>query len=215
MNQNAFRSISYGLYVISTWDNGRPTGCTANSAMQITAEPATIAISINHDNYTNKCIEECGQFAISVLGEHSDPGIIGTFGFQSGKEVNKFDLVEYGIKGNMPVIQDACAYMTCEVIDKMETDTHTVFLGKIMDADEMKADNPMTYGYYHKVIKGKSPVNAPTYIAEEETAGESYAYVCSVCGYIYDGELPFEELPGDYTCPVCRQPKSVFNRKQL
>lgn len=167
MNRNAFRNISYGLYVISTWDEGRPTGCTANSAMQITSDPATIAISINHANYTNECIQKSGKFAISVLSEKSDPSIIGTFGFRSGREVNKFDNVAYQVKGYMPVISDACAYITCDVIDKMETETHTVFLGKVMDCDVLSSDDPMTYAYYHKVIKGKSPKAAPTYLPEE------------------------------------------------
>lgn len=67
MNKNAFRKLSYGVYVVSTWDNGRATGCTANSAMQITSDPATIAVSINHDNYTNECIQNSGKFAISIL----------------------------------------------------------------------------------------------------------------------------------------------------
>ena len=212
MNKNAFRNLSYGVYVISTWDNGRPTGCTANSAMQITSEPATIAVSINHDNYTNKCIQESGRFAISILGENSDPSTIGVFGFKSGRDCNKFDEVEMAVKGYMPVIADACAYITCEGVDKMETSTHTVFLGKVLDADILKADDPMTYAYYHNVIKGKSPKNAPTYIAEEVTPAKE-KYVCSVCGYEYDGEVPFEELPEDYTCPVCKQPKSVFGKK--
>lgn len=166
MNKSAFWKLSYGVYVVSTWDNGRATGCTANSAMQITSEPATIAISINHDNYTNQCIQESGKFAISILGEHSAPSIIGTFGFKSGRDNNKFDEVEKVIKGFMPVVADACAYIVCDVIDKMETDTHTVFLGKVVDADMLKNDDAMTYAYYHNVIKGKSPKNAPTYIAE-------------------------------------------------
>ncbi len=166
MNKNAFWKLSYGVYVISTWDNGRPTGCTANSAMQITSEPATIAISINHNNYTNRCIQETGRFAISILGEHSEPSTIGVFGFKSGKDCNKFDEVESVMKGYMPVVADACAYIICEVVDKMETSTHTVFLGKVLDADMLKQDDPMTYAYYHNVIKGKSPKNAPTYIGE-------------------------------------------------
>ena len=166
MIKNAFRQLSYGVYVVSTWDNGRPTGCTANSAMQITSDPATIAVSINHDNYTNKCIQESGKFALSILGEHSAPGIIGTFGFKSGKDCNKFDEVEQVLKNYMPVVADACAYIVCEVVDKMETSTHTVFLGKVLDADVLKQDDAMTYAYYHNVIKGKSPKNAPTYIAE-------------------------------------------------
>lgn len=212
MNPNAFRKLSYGVYVISTWDNGRPTGCTANSAMQITSDPATIAISINHNNYTNKCIAENGRFAISILSEESDPSIIGTFGFQSGENVNKFDSVAYEIRGNMPVVKDACAFISCEVIDKMETATHTVFLGKVLDADQMSAQEAMTYAYYHKVVKGKSPKNAPTYIPEEDAPAKE-AWVCGVCGYVYEGETPFEALPEDFACPVCKQPKSAFVKK--
>lgn len=217
MNKNAFRQLSYGVYIVSTWDEGRATGCTANSAMQITSEPATIAVSINHGNYTNECIQKLGKFAVSVLGEHSDPGTIGVFGFQSGRDNNKFDQVKPEIKGYMPIIPDACAYIVCEVADKMETDTHTVFLGKVVDADILRQDNPMTYAYYHKVIKGKSPKAAPTYIPEESQdtprKESEPVYVCGVCGYEYHGDIPFEELPDDYVCPVCKQPKSVFVKK--
>ena len=66
MNKNAIRKLSYGVYIISTVDKDRPTGCTANSAMQITSAPPTIAVSINHDNYTNKCIQESGIFSIGI-----------------------------------------------------------------------------------------------------------------------------------------------------
>jgi flavin reductase (DIM6/NTAB) family NADH-FMN oxidoreductase RutF/rubredoxin len=210
MNKNAVRSLSYGVYIISTWDKGRPTGCTANSAMQITSDPATIAVSINHSNYTNECIKKNGRFAISVLSEQSDPQIIGTFGFQSGRDVNKFEDVAFEVKGYMPVIKDSCAFIACEVIDTMETETHTVFLGKVTDMDLMQDGTPMTYAYYHNVVKGKSPKTAPTYVPEEEKQADKY--VCSICGYIYEGEVPFEELPEDYKCPICKQPKSVFKK---
>lgn len=166
MNKNAFRQLSYGVYVISTWDEGRAVGCTANSAMQITSDPATIAVSVNHDNYTNQCIQSAEKFAVSILSEDSSPSIIGAFGFKSGRDHNKFDEVEHEIKSFMPVVSDACAYIVCEVIDKLETSTHTVFLGRVLDADMLKGGTPMTYAYYHNVIKGKSPRNAPTYIAE-------------------------------------------------
>ena len=214
MNKNAFRNFSYGVYIISTWDEGRPTGCIANSAMQITSDPATIAISINHDNYTNKCINIAKKFAISILGEDSDPKIIGTFGFKSGKDVNKFDSVKYEIKENMPIVTEGCAYITCEVINKMETDTHTIFLAKVLEADIISNSEPMTYAYYHKVVKGKSPKNAPTYIAEEiKEESKNDEYVCSVCGYKYDSEIPFEELPDEYVCPICGKTKEFFNKK--
>ena len=213
INKNAFRNLSYGVYVVSTLDGERPTGCVANSAMQITSEPATIAVSINHDNYTNACIEKTGKFAISILTEQSEPGLIGTFGFQSGKDVNKFDGVEALEKEGLSVITDACCYLVCKVINKMETATHTVFLGEVIAADVLKEEEPMTYAYYHKVVKGKSPKNAPTYIAEEEPVQKEEKWVCSICGYEYRGEIPFEEVPEQFVCPVCKQPKSVFVKK--
>ena len=167
MDTNIFRKLSYGVYVISTWDNGRPTGCTANSAMQITSSPATIAVSVNHDNYTNHCISETGKFAVSILSEQTDPSVIGTFGFWSGKDTNKFEKVAYSVKDYMPVVNDSCGYIACRVIDKMETATHTVFLGEVTGGEVFADREAMTYAYYHKVVKGKSPKNAPTYLPEE------------------------------------------------
>lgn len=202
MNKNVFHKLSYGVYVVSTWDDGRPTGCTANSAMQITSSPATIAVSINHDNYTNHCINETGRFAVSILAEDSDPSIIGTFGFKSGRDADKFKEVKYSVEDHMPVISDSCGYVVCEVIDRMETATHTVFLGEVKGAELFEDKDAMTYAYYHKVVKGKSPKNAPTYIPEEEKAqeeGKGRRFKCEVCGYIYEGE----ELPDNYKCPVC------------
>lgn len=215
INASAFHNLSYGVYVVSTLDGERPTGCIANSAMQITSSPATIAVSMNHDNYTNACIERTGKFAISVLTEQSDPGLIGKFGFQSGKGINKFDGVEAKVEEGISIVADACSYLVCKVINKMETATHTVFLGEVMAADVLKDEPAMTYAYYHKVIKGKSPKNAPTYIPEEKPeekveAKEGGKWVCSVCGYEYAGMIPFEEVPEEFVCPLCKQPKSKF-----
>lgn len=215
MNPMVLRSLSYGVYVISTLDGERPTGCTANSVMQITSSPATLAVSINHDNYTNQCIAACGHFAVSILHEGSDPGIIGAFGFQSGRTTDKFSQTAYEMKNGLPVVSDSCGYMCCKVIDKLETSTHTIFIGELEDGDvfDCQGNDPMTYAYYHKVVKGKSPKNAPTYIPEEDEPKTGAIYQCGVCGYIYDGEVPFEELPDSYTCPICKQPKSVFIKK--
>ena len=239
MNENAFFNLSYGVYIIATWDGNRPTGCIVNSVMQITSEPAAFAISVSHDNYTNACIEKSGAFVISVLGEKSEPSMIGTFGFQTGKDINKFDSVDYDIRADMPIIKASCAYIICKVINKTETDTHTVFIGEAIDADNLLDDAVMTYAYYHKVIKGKSPKNAPTYLADKDTTvdvinldvvkkdviktvviktdikekAENEKYICSVCGYEYTGDIPFEELPADYICPICKKPKTVFNKQ--
>ncbi len=213
MNTKVFHNLSYGVYIISSLDGERPTGCTANSVMQITSSPATLALSMNHDNFTNSCIEKTGKFAVSILSETSDPSLIGQFGFQSGRDVNKFENVLFETKEGLPVLTDSCGHIICKVIDKMETSTHTVFLGEVIDGDIQSASPSMTYAYYHRVIKGKSPKNAPTYLPEEEsesTIPSKTSWVCSICGYVYDEEAPFEELPDSYTCPICKQPKSKF-----
>lgn len=215
VNKKALFNMSYGVYVVSTLDKERPTGCIANSVMQITSEPSTIAVSINHANYTNACIEKTGKFGVSILTEQSDRGLIGTFGFQSGKDTNKFEGIESITEEGIPVVADACSYIVCKVIDKMETATHTVFLGEVIAADVLKEEMPMTYAYYHNVVKGKSPKNAPTYIAEAADVVEKQEkkWVCSICGYEYKGEIPFEEVPEEFVCPICKQPKSVFAKK--
>ncbi len=217
MDLNVLRNLSYGVYVVSTLDQERPTGCIANSIMQITSTPVTVAVSMNHDNYTNSCIKASGTFAVSILTVDSDPGLIGRFGFQSGKDHDKFDGLSFETAAGLPVIQDSCGYMTFQVINSVETSTHTIFIGELTGCSVLGNLDPMTYSYYHNVVKGKSPKNAPTYIPSldgSETASDAPekkpVYKCSVCGYEYDGDTPFDELPGDYVCPICKQPKSVF-----
>ncbi len=213
MNKNVFRNFSYGVYVVSTLDGERPTGCVANSIMQITSSPATVAVSMNHDNFTNSCIETSGKFSVSILSESSAPELIGHFGFQSGKNINKFDTIDYDTIDGLPVLKDACGYITCKIIDKMETTTHTVFLGEVIEGDVLSKEPAMTYSYYHNVVKGKSPKNAPTYIEEDPKEETDTKWVCGICGYIYEGEIPFEELPESFVCPICKQPKSVFKKQ--
>lgn len=213
MNKNVFRNFSYGVYVVSTLDGERPTGCVANSIMQITSSPATVAVSMNHDNFTNSCIETSGKFSVSILSESSAPELIGHFGFQSGKNINKFDTIDYDTIDGLPVLKDACGYITCKIIDKMETTTHTVFLGEVIEGDVLSKEPAMTYAYYHNVVKGKSPKNAPTYIEEDPKEETDTKWVCGICGYIYEGEIPFEELPESFVCPICKQPKSVFKKQ--
>ena len=167
MNYEAFKKLSYGVYIVSTWNEGKATGCVANSIMQITSSPATVAISLNHNNFTRDCVLEGKKFAVSILSENTDPALIGKFGYSSGRDVDKFADYGYALKENMPVVEQACAYLVCNVINTMETSTHTVILGEVVDADVLKDEPEMTYSYYHKVIKGKSPKSAPTYIPEE------------------------------------------------
>lgn len=213
MDKKVLQKLSYGVYVVSAMDGDRPTGCVVNTVMQITSSPATVAVSVHHDNYTHDCIVKSGRFAVSILSQDSDPAVIAAFGFRSGRDTDKFTMVKRTDFGGMPVIADAVGHLTCRVIGKLETDTHTVFLGEVEDAGMASATQPMTYAYYHEVVKGKSPKNAPTYQEETPPKQDKPVYVCSVCGHVYDGDIPFEELPEDWVCPVCKQPKSVFQKR--
>ena len=208
MNKKVLRNLSYGVYAVSALGENRMSGCIANSIMQITSSPATLAVSMNHDNYTHECIEKSGMFAVSILSEKTDPNIISQLGFQSSRDVDKFMNVPFITKHNIAVVDDACGYLVCKVIDKKET--------------------PMTYAYYHNIIKGKSPKNAPTYQPEDLDTVDSASsdssitssnssgngkWVCSICGYVYDGDIPFEELPDTFVCPICKQGKDKFKQR--
>ena len=92
----------------------------------------------------------------------------------------------------------------------MDSPTHTVFLGEVIGAEVLSDNPPMTYAYYHGVIKGKTAKNAPTYLAEKETEGK---FVCPACGYEYGGNVPFGQLPDDWVCPICGMPKSAFEKR--
>jgi len=181
--------------------------------MQITSEPATIAISINHNNYTNSLIDATGRFAISILSEVSDSALIGRFGFKSGKDTDKFADIDYKVVDGMPVLTGICGYIVCKVVNKMETATHTVFLGEVTDAEISDGGDAMTYAYYHKVIRGQSPPNAPTYIPPtvlaDEKSPSNAIYICKVCNYERESEPE-----ADYKCPICGVGKEKFEPKQ-
>jgi len=205
MNNEILRNLSYGVYVVTTNDDIKPTGCIVNSIMQVSKD--TLALSVNHINYTNECIKKCRKFAISILSQDTDENIIPIFGFQTGRDINKCENIETININGLNVIKNSIGYIICEIIDCLETDSHTLFLARILDGDIIQKNKiPMTYAYYHQVKKGLSPKTAPTYIEEKVT--DELAYKCSICGYIYKGDITKE--PDSYICPICKKPKSVF-----
>ncbi len=163
MDERILWNLSYGVYVVSTMNQDKPTGCVANSVMQVTAIPPTIAVSIHHDNFTHSCINDTGLFSISVLSEECKPAILARFGFQSGKNIDKFENAEYKYVDGLPVLTDSIGYMNCKVISSTEIGTHTIFVGELIDTELLAEAPPMTYAYYHKIRKGKTPKNATTY----------------------------------------------------
>ncbi len=231
MNLRALYKISYGVYIVASEKEGKFNGQIANTVFQVTSDPPQVAISINKSNLTHEFISSSGKFTVSVLSTEAPMKLIGKFGFKSGREIDKFEATNYkvGVTGAPIVLENAIAYLECEVVGSFDVGTHTIFIGKVVDADVIGEGEPMTYAYYHLIKKGKSPKTAPTYIADEGTGKIEKEkkvmakYRCTICGYIYDPEqgdpdsgiepgTPFEALPDDWVCPICGATKEDFEK---
>jgi len=169
MNLEALHKISYGLYVITSRKNDNFNGQIANTVFQVTSEPATIAASINKQNFTHEFIRESNVFVVSVLSKNTPLKFIGHFGFRSGRDVEKFKGVNYKVgRTGAPIVLDhVVAYVEAEVIREVDVGTHIIFIGKLVDAEILTNEEPMTYAYYHDIKRGVTPKAAPTYIKEE------------------------------------------------
>ena len=226
MNLKALRYCSYGLYVISSRKGERLNAQIANTVVSVTSDPATIAVIINRQNLTHEFISESRVFGASILSQDTPVSLIGHFGFQSGRDVDKLKDIKYKAgETKVPIVLDnTLAYLEARVVNKLDVGGHTVFIGEIAGADILKEGEPMTYAYYHQVKRGATPKTAPSYIEEKKEATTEMAkYECTVCGYIYDPKegdpdggieagTSFEELPDDWVCPVCGAGKDQFEK---
>ena len=218
MDQAVLRNLSYGMYAIGVKGDKEPSACIVNTVIQVTSDaPSIIAVSMNHDNYSHECIKKYGIFTVSVLSEETSGTVIGALGFNSGRDVNKLENIRHKVlQEGVPVIKEnSCCWFLCKVVDSVETETHTVFLAQIVAGSDKSTGEPMTYSYYHNVIRGSSPKNAPTYQPEEiKNDNDGNTYICTICKYEYnDPDVPFEDLPDNWVCPICGAPKSAFVRK--
>jgi flavin reductase (DIM6/NTAB) family NADH-FMN oxidoreductase RutF/rubredoxin len=228
MNLKALRNLSYGLYVVSSRKGDRFNGQIANTVMQVTSEPPTVAVCINKQNLTHEFIAESKAFTASMLSQDTPLAFIGHFGFKSGRELDKFKDVNYKLgESKAPIVLDhTLAYLEAEVVNQVDVGTHTIFIGELVGADVLKEGEPMTYAYYHQVKRGTTPKTAPSYIEErKEVASKMAKYRCTVCGYIYDPELgdpdgdikpgtSFEDIPDTWVCPVCGASKDQFEKEE-
>ncbi len=230
MNAEALFRLSYGMYVVSSRRREQPNGQIANTMFQVTAEPPTVAVSINKQNLTHEFIRESGVFSVSVLSQETPLEFIGRFGFKSGRDSAKFDGIVYkaGMTGVPVVLEYTLAYLEAKVVDRVDVGTHTVFIGKVVAAEVVADGEPMTYAYYHAVKRGRAPKTAPTYAGPETKETEREAkqmekYRCTVCGYVYDPAVgdpdsgiepgtSFGDLPEDWICPVCGVGKDEFEK---
>jgi flavin reductase (DIM6/NTAB) family NADH-FMN oxidoreductase RutF/rubredoxin len=230
MNIEAFFKVSYGLYIISSNNNEKQNGYIANTVFQVTSDPINFAVCCSKNNFTAKLIEDSKLFSISVLRQDTRSELIRTFGYKSGKDIDKFTDIKYIMgKTGVPIVTDeTIAWFECKVVHTIELSTHIMFIGNVVNNALLAEDiEPLTYAYYQKVKKGISPVNAPTYVNKEKIMQETQNNIkheCMVCGYIYDPKVgdeengiiagtTFEDLPDKWVCPVCGVGKEDFKEQ--
>ena len=137
-----------------------------------------------------------------------NPNIISTFGFSSSKDVDKFENVEIDVIDNIPVVlEGTTGYILCEVENILDCETHDIIVATVKKENKTSDLKPMTYTYYHEVIKGKAPKYAPTYVEEDIDVSSLEKYKCTICGYVVDGPL----LEG-FICPICGRPHEYFEK---
>lgn len=166
MEKNVFSKVSYGVYIATSMYENNFSGCAITTLMQITAEDKPkMTIAVNKNNYTNELIRKSGKVNISVLSEEADMLLIGKFGFRTGRDFNKLEGTVTALGENkIPcVTQNAVAYFETKVINEIDAGTHTIFLLEAENAVDLADKQPMTYDYYHKVVKGKTPKTAATF----------------------------------------------------
>ncbi len=198
MNPKALFQLSYGLYVVSTKHDKKMNGCIINTVTQVTDNPKQIVVAINKENLTCELIQKSGILSVSVLSETAPFSLFEHFGFQSGRNTDKF--VDYPFsmtKQELPYLREhATAYLDCKVVESYDFGSHILFLALVSDCEVLSGEKAMTYSFYHEFVK------------PQPAASSVKGWRCVVCGYIYEGE----ELPSDFVCPWCKHGVEDFEK---
>ena len=197
MDLKALQKIEYGLYVVTSNDGIKDNGVIINTVVQLTNTPATLAVSINKDNYSHDIILRTKKLNVCTLDTTAPFKIFEQFGFQSGRDVDKFagQNVKRSANGLVYLHQHSNAYLSLEVSDVLDLGTHSLFICEVVDAQVLNDKESMSYTYYHHNVK-----------PNPQASGSKKGYVCTICGYVYEGE----EIPDDYVCPLCLHGKEYF-----
>ena len=206
IEKEAMYKITYGLFMLTTTDGEKQNGCIVNTVSMLTDNPKRIVVFVNKANYSETLLKKTGIFNVSVLSESVPFGVFKQFGFQSGRDVDKFEGGRYALSENglyyLP--EYANAVMSAKVIDSYDYDTHTLFVAEVTEAKKLSDEKSVTYEYYQNNIKPKPQA------AKEEASKGKGKWVCKICGYVHEGE----ELPDDFVCPWCKHPAEDFERVQ-
>ena len=193
MDKKALYKLSYGVFMLSTRDGETVNGCITNTCMQVANSPTRIAIAVINTNYTCDLIKKSGVFALSLLDQTCSYELIKHFGFQSGREVNKFENLQMPVDVNgIPYMGwQACAVISGKVISSQDLGSHTLFIAEVVDAKLLNDNAPLTYDDYQTKVKPK-----PAPKAEDK---KIVGWRCKICKYEYQGS----ELPEEFACPLC------------
>ncbi len=227
IDRKAFRSISYGLYIITTRAGDKKNGQLANTVFQVTSDPPKIVVCLNKENYTCELLKDSNHFGVSVLSTDADHKFIGPWGFRSGRDFDKFEGIEFKEGETVPLVtQNSLSCFELKVTDTIDVGTHMMFIGEVTSAEVVGSGEALTYAIYHS-RKGREPKTAPTYIPEEkeEKRSKNMKYVCNICGYVYDPAVgdpdndvdpgtKFEDVSEDWVCPLCGAPKDDFSPQE-
>lgn len=203
MDPKAMFKLSYGLFVLTAREGEKDNGCITNTAIQVTSEPNRISIAVNKANYTHGMVLRTGKFNVSILSQEASFDTFKHFGFQSGRDVDKFadfTACKRAENGIYIITEGTNAYISAEVEQTVDLGTHTLFIAKVTDLDVLSGVSSATYEYYQNNIKPKPAAPAAS-------AGKT-VWRCTVCGYIYDGD----PIPADFICPLCKHPASDFEK---
>ncbi len=222
--------LSYGMCIVSSKKGNRFNGCIVNTVFQLTPEPPMVAVSVNKQNLTHEYITDSKVFTVSILAEGTPLEFIGRFGFRTGRDIDKFEQINFkiGQTGSPIVLDNTVGFIEVEVTGSIGVETHTLFIGRIVACETLDGDKqPMTYAYYRDIKQGRTPKTAATYIKikpktqAEEGVRNMKKYKCLMCSYIYDPAVgdpdnnveagtAFEDLPDNWVCPECGAGKDEF-----
>ena len=197
---NAMFKLSYGLFVLTAKDGDKDNGCIINTAAQLTDTPKRISITVNKQNLTHDMILKTGLFNVSVLTNDAPFDIFKYYGFQSGRDVDKFPGSGFPRSRSGLIFITGCtnAFLSGKVVEARDLGTHTLFIADVTEAQVLSGAPSLTYAYYFDHIKPKP----------QKPAEKKVGWVCKICGYVYEGE----ELPPDFICPLCKHGAADFEK---
>ena len=198
---NAMFSLSYGLFVLTAREGAKDNGCIINTVTQLTDSPKRISICVNKANYTCEMIRRTGAFNVSVLSNDAPFAMFRHYGFQSGRDTDKFAGVSgmaRAVNGIYYVPYCTNAFLSGKVVQEIEFETHFLFIAEVTEARMLDSVPSMTYAYYFANVKPKP----------QKPAEKKPCWVCKICGWVYEGE----ELPPDIICPLCKHGAADFER---